>query len=166
VVHRWLQRIAEDALKGWDARRIDGLKPRFASELQRQGVPADALKATVEDVAMALKRSVEDERGRWILGPHPEAHDEYRIRVSTPSGTRSFRMDRLFRDAQGARWIVDYKTSRHEGGDLEAFLDQQLERYASQLESYAAAVPGSRGGLYFPLVPGWRELSRSGKGKS
>ncbi len=31
-------------------------------------------------------------------------------------------IDRTFVDADGCRWIVDWKSSRHEGGDLEAFL--------------------------------------------
>ena len=39
------------------------------------------------------------------------------------------------------RWIVDYKTGTHEGGDLDAFLDNREIRL----------------GLYFPLLKGWRE---------
>jgi hypothetical protein len=48
----------------------------------------------------------------------------------------------------------------HEGGDAEAFLDSEQERYRGQLETYAEALdPGARLGLYFPLVPGWRQWS-------
>jgi len=32
------------------------------------------------------------------------------------------------------RWIVDYKTGTHEGGDLEEFLDREQERCRAQLE--------------------------------
>jgi ATP-dependent exoDNAse (exonuclease V) beta subunit len=67
-------------------------------------------------------------------------------------------VDRVFLDDDGTRWVVDFKTSRHEGADIEAFLDLQRERYAAQMQAYAAAVPGSRQGLYFPLLGGWREL--------
>ena len=35
----------------------------------------------------------------------------------------------------------------------------ELERYAPQLASYGAALPGSRQGLYFALLRGWREAS-------
>ena len=61
------------------------------------------------------------------------------------------------------RWIVDFKTSVHEGTDLEGFLDRECERYRGQLEHYArllaALEPGRpiRLGLYFPLHAGWRE---------
>jgi ATP-dependent helicase/nuclease subunit A len=73
-------------------------------------------------------------------------------------------IDRLFRDADGRQWIVDYKTSSHEGADIEIFLDRERERYAVQLARYAEAVPRAPGdagrvmlGLYFPLLAGWRE---------
>jgi ATP-dependent exoDNAse (exonuclease V) beta subunit len=67
-------------------------------------------------------------------------------------------MDRVFSD-EGERWIVDYKTSRHEGADLESFLDREQGRYAGQLRSYGLAIAGSRQGLYFPLLRGWRQIA-------
>lgn len=73
---------------------------------------------------------------------------------------RSYVIDRLFRDAAGERWIVDFKTSRHEGGGLEQFLDEQRTRYEPQLNAYAAAFDTARVGLYFPLLRGWREWRR------
>jgi ATP-dependent exoDNAse (exonuclease V) beta subunit len=157
VVHRWLQRIADDELWGWDAPRIDSLQENFSRELARRGVAAADLKRSSELVAKALRNALSDERGCWILGPHPEARSEYRMRVQTPDGARSYAMDRVFRD-KGQLWIVDYKTSRHEGAGLEAFLERELERYAPQLASYGVALPGSRQGLYFPLLKGWKPL--------
>ena len=42
VVHRWLQRLADDALAGWTPARIEALRPRLARELERRGVrPAE-----------------------------------------------------------------------------------------------------------------------------
>ena len=52
---------------------------------------------------------------------------------------------------------MDYKASEHEGGGIEAFLDEQRERYASQLDAHAKALGGASRGLYFPLLRGWRE---------
>ena len=68
-------------------------------------------------------------------------------------------IDRLFEDADGRTWIVDYKTSSHEGADVEGFLREEQERYRAQLERYALAVgrADARRGLYFPLLKGWRE---------
>jgi ATP-dependent exoDNAse (exonuclease V) beta subunit len=152
VVHRWLQRIAEDALEGWTAERVDRLRFRFRTELGQRGVPAGELERAAELVATALKNSIADERGRWLLGPHPEARSEYRIR--TVAGRQI--IDRVLTDESGERWVVDFKTSSHSGADAEAFLERERERYREQLERYAAALGGARPGLYFPLLKGWR----------
>ena len=73
-------------------------------------------------------------------------------------------LDRTF-VADGVRWIVDFKTGTHEGGDPEAFLDAEVERYRPQLARYARIVSALdptpiRLALYHPRVPGgWREVS-------
>src|SRR5512134_180303 len=153
VVHAWLQRIAEDESRGWDAKRVDGLRSRFASDLQRRGVPPADMDRAAKIVVSALKNALAEERGRWLLGPHPVVRSEYRLR----NRERSFRIDRYFEDADGRKWVVDYKTSEHEGAGVEVFLDLQQERYAPQLDAYAEAVGATRRGLYFPLHKGWRE---------
>jgi ATP-dependent helicase/nuclease subunit A len=153
AVHAWMQRIAEDELRGWDAKRVDALRARFASDLQRRGVAPGDLDSAVKMVMQALKNALSDERGRWVLGPHPMARNEHRLR----NRERSFRIDRLFEDDKGRKWVVDYKTSVHEGAGVEVFLDLQQERYAAQLEAYAEALGGADKGLYFPLQKGWRE---------
>jgi ATP-dependent exoDNAse (exonuclease V) beta subunit len=158
VVHRWLQRIAEDELRGWDAKRIAALKPRFQREVQRRGVASADARRVADIVASALTNALTDERGRWLLGPHPEARNEYRLREHTGSGMRTHVIDRLFRAKDEVEWVVDYKTSRHEGADIEAFLDRERERYAPQLKAYGELRKGSRQGLFFPLLRGWREL--------
>jgi ATP-dependent helicase/nuclease subunit A len=157
VVHRWLQRIAEDELRGWDARRIDALVGRFHRELQRRGVRTPERQAASDMVRTALANTLSDERGRWVLGAHAEAHNEHRIRVLTSEGMRTYVIDRFFNTSDGQRWVVDYKTSRHEGAGLEQFLDQEQRRYAHQLSDYQRAIKGSRVGLYFPLLRGWRQ---------
>lgn len=158
VTHRWLQRIGQEGLDRWNADRIGRLGPAVASALAGQGVPAPERDLAVQSVLRALAATIADVRGRWILGPHPESRFEYRLRMDTPAGVRAMAIDRLFTDARGDRWIVDYKTSPHGGGDLEAFLDREVDRYRDQLERYARALgPGPvKLGLYFPLTGGWR----------
>jgi hypothetical protein len=58
--------------------------------------------------------------------------------------------------------VIDYKTSRHEGADTEAFMAREQERYAPQLGEYSASLGNARMGLYFPLLKGWRSWG-SGK---
>ncbi len=160
VVHRWLQRIAVDALAGWDAKRIEALHGAFREELAALGVGDAELDAATGRVASALSRACDDERGRWLLGPQREARNEYRLTSFDAGELRDWIIDRSFIDADGCRWIVDYKTSSHEGAGLDAFLDRERVRYAAQLENYARLLGGGgrvRLGLYFPLLSAWRE---------
>ena len=107
-----------------------------------------------------------------MLGPHAEARSELRLTLRAGVALEHVRLDRTF-VAEGRRWIVDFKTSQHEGGSLSAFLDSEVERYAPQLERYAHAVAVTDPrpielGLYFPLLgelrswPAAATASRSG----
>jgi ATP-dependent exoDNAse (exonuclease V) beta subunit len=158
VVHRWLQRIAEDEMKGWTSERVDGLRDRFARELEERGVQASELGEAAGRVRSALLNSLSDERGRWLLGPQHEARNEYRLSAFGREGVRTYVIDRVFIDENGERWIVDWKTSRHEGTDVEGFLDRERERYRAQMERYREVLGGGRCGLYFPVHGGWREV--------
>ena len=160
VVHRWLQRIAEDQLKGWDAARIESLRASFNNELAARGVEAAELAAATARVAKALANALADSRGQWLLGPQRDAKNEYRLTAMIEGERRNLVMDRSFTDENGKRWIVDYKTSGHEGTNVAGFLDQEQERYRVQLERYAQALERDEPamlGLYFPLLAGWRE---------
>ncbi len=75
-------------------------------------------------------------------------------------------IDRTFVDDENVRWIIDFKTGSHEGGDVDAFLDNERKRYAAQLETYATILSAMevassettiKLGLYFPMLKGWRE---------
>jgi ATP-dependent exoDNAse (exonuclease V) beta subunit len=161
ITHRWLQRIAVEGLEAWDASRVNALGPMVARELERRGVPPREHGRASDRVLQALGNALGDERGRWVLGAHAEATSEHRLRVAGPDGVRLLVIDRIFRDGEGQRWIVDYKSGGHEGADREAFLDQELQRYRAQLEAYVAALGASeaiRAGLYFPLMKAWREV--------
>jgi ATP-dependent exoDNAse (exonuclease V) beta subunit len=148
--------MAEDELRGWDTQRVDTLRREFSRQLARRGVQARELNTAAEVVAAALMNTLVDQRGRWILGAHTDPHTEYRLRVRSKDGFRTYVVDRVFR-ADGARWIIDYKTSRHEGSGVEEFLDRERARYAEQLKLYGEAVQSTRAGLYFPLLSGWRQ---------
>jgi len=160
VVHRWLQRMAEDTLAGWDAARVRTLAPQIEGALAAGGLAGKELTAARGRVSEALLNVVQDERGRWLLGRHPDHRSELRLSVAQGGRVRKLVLDRTFVAQDGTRWIVDYKIGAHEGADVEAFLDSEQVRYRGQLEAYGAALdPLARLGLYFPLVPGWREWS-------
>ncbi|MBA2412408.1 MAG: UvrD-helicase domain-containing protein [Burkholderiaceae bacterium] len=161
VVHRWLQRIADDRLQNWDAVRVRAIAPHIERQLAGIGITGNDLKVAIGRVQQALISALGDAHARWLLGSHDEASNELRLSVATGVGIKHIAIDRTFVDAGGTRWIIDYKTGTHEGADAETFLDREQQRYKEQLDNYAAAFGGKvRLGLYFPLLPGWREWAR------
>jgi hypothetical protein len=169
VVHRWLQRIAVDGLDAWDARRFGALRKIFRDELVACGVSAEVMDDATGRVAIALQQTLDDSRGRWVLGARENARSELKLTGMIGGELASVAMDRTFTDETGTRWIVDYKTGGHEGGNIEAFLDRELERYRPQLERYATLMSRIdsrpiRLGLYFPVLRGWREWSPAAEG--
>ena len=128
-------------------------------------MPAERLIEAVERVADALRRTLADERGRWLLdASHRDSASELALTGRFGAEIVSVVIDRTFVDDRGVRWIVDYKTSRHEGAGLDEFLDREQDRYRPQLERYAALLrplgpQPVRLGLYFPLLSQWREWS-------
>jgi ATP-dependent exoDNAse (exonuclease V) beta subunit len=170
AVHTFLQRIASDGLETWDAKRIDASRPLFQKELTRLGVGNNALNAACDRIVAALNRTLADPRGRWALMEHCKARSEWRLTGLIDGALMNVALDRTFVDAEGVRWIIDFKTGSHEGADVEAFLDNEQRRYSAQLETYAALVqamlPESkriRLGLYFPMLGGWREWGWRGE---
>ena len=159
VVHRWLQRIAAEEAKDWTRKRVAASREAMRRELVARGVVERDVASACDRVAAALTACLEDPRGRWLLGPQRNARNEYRLSTVSDGVRRLLVIDRMFEDDVGDTWIVDYKTSTHEGADVAAFLASEEERYREQVERYAAAagVAGARRGLYFPLLKGWRE---------
>ena len=161
VVHRWLQRIAEEEARGWNRARVERERAAIRNALAARGVVEAEIARACDRVVAALAATLDDARGRWLLGPQPNARNEHRITAIVDGVPRVLVIDRMFEDLAGA-WIVDYKTSSHEGAEPDRFLDSEQARYRAQLERYAAAMGGDasvRLGLYFPLLEGWREWS-------
>ena len=164
VVHRWLQKIAEDKMHNWDTERIQGMRKRYMQNLIASGMNGDnqALAYAAERIVQALTNAINDKRGRWILGPQQFAQNELKISGIVNNEVMNWIIDRTFCDANGIRWIIDYKTSSHEGSALEDFLDREQMRYQHQLEHYAELLRRIdlrpiKLGIYFPLMNGWRE---------
>ncbi len=163
AVHAVLQRIGREGLENWDKDRVNQLRPVLARRLAEEGVPPAQIESAVARAVAALTRTLSDARGRWILDrAHADARGEYALSGIIDGEFVNVILDRTFVDADGVRWIVDYKASSHEGGGLDEFLDRERERYAAQLERYASLMRMMdarpiRLGLYFPLLGGWRE---------
>ncbi|HVX65788.1 MAG TPA: UvrD-helicase domain-containing protein [Bryobacteraceae bacterium] len=165
VVHRMLQQVALEGVANWNAARIEERRPAVETVLRTMGVPPAELLDAVAAVLRAVTATLADERGRWILdSTHRDARSEFALSGVDGDRVIAARVDRTFVDADGVRWIIDFKTSEHEGGDPAAFLDTERERYRAQMTAYARLFARFDPrpvcmGLYFPLLGGWREYN-------
>ena len=157
VTHRLLAQLAREGIAQWNGERVAALGSRIRMELRAEGVDDAQLAHAGADVDRALRNVIEDSRGRWLFDPaHADAASEWTLAGIDAGAIVHVSLDRTF-VADGVRWIVDFKTGRHEGGDTAAFLAREEERYRPQLERYARIVRALdprpiRLALYYPLV--------------
>jgi len=168
VIHRALMEISRQGTDPWDTARLARRRAAWHAMLASLGIPAAELPAALSRVSESLERVVADARGRWLLDPgHREARSELALSGVDSGELANVVIDRSFVDGDGVRWIVDYKSGRHEGGDSQAFLDREQQRYREQLERYGRLMSAIdsrpiRLGLYFPALGGWREWAFRG----
>jgi ATP-dependent helicase/nuclease subunit A len=169
LVHRQLERLCRSGKEG----QLDtpSLRARLSVELAELGVPPGHCAAACDRVIAAMERTLGDPRGRWLLGLDGRIREPAsELAVSGVVGGQILEgiIDRTFVDEAGARWVVDFKTSTHEGGGLQAFLEEEVVRYRDQLQRYATLLqllnPGQvvRAALYFPMLRQWREVAVGG----
>ncbi|MCR4287265.1 MAG: PD-(D/E)XK nuclease family protein, partial [Deltaproteobacteria bacterium] len=163
VVHRYLMRICGDGVDKWGASRVDGEKADIQKMLMQAGLNRAEAAKMADAVLSALKRALNDERGRWALNRHAEAREEFPVTgVINGKAVRAV-IDRTFVDENNVRWVIDYKASEHRGGELDSFLAEEKARYEAQLETYGSILRALgeerhiKKGLYYPALSAWIE---------
>ena len=164
VVHRWLQVLTEGRV-GIDADNAGAERKVTSRWLREMGIGAELQKAIADRVHLALDGIRGDAKGRWLLSG--AGHAEFALTGQYDGNIESVVLDRVRIDDDGQHWIVDYKTSTHEGGNLQGFLAAEVDRYTPQLQKYAslyAAYSGEtpRCALYFPLLGEFVEVGVAG----
>ena len=159
AVHRLLEHASLQDLDAWqhsiDQRLIHQL-------LIAEGVATGLVDECNTDICQILQSLHADPTARWLFDPtHQQLKTEWALTGVDQGLIRHLIIDRSFVDGDGTRWIIDFKTSAHQGGGLATFLSQQQERYRPQLERYARLVQALepdkpiRLGLYFPALGEW-----------
>ncbi|MDH3689340.1 MAG: UvrD-helicase domain-containing protein [Gammaproteobacteria bacterium] len=170
LVHRLINIMAKQELSVWSGER-SSMHRRWRAVLLGFGVPVSEVDHAVQRVDQAVQRVLVDPRVVWIFDRcHSDAHSEYALTGLYQGQLIRVVMDRTFIDEHDTRWIVDFKTSVHEGTQIDKFLDQEVDRYRGQLERYAVIMKARdprpiRLALYFPLLTAWREWSSESNGQ-
>ncbi|MGI9219760.1 MAG: UvrD-helicase domain-containing protein [Woeseiaceae bacterium] len=154
MIHRWLHFIAEQHYTQI-IEELAKVRSTTLRWLYGDGIRAESAEEITGRVVTALERTFADEKGRWLIdGP---GHAELALSGILDGEVTSVVLDRVRIDENNTHWIVDYKTSTHEGGNLEAFLQTEVDRYSPQLAKYqklyrAYSNADTRCALYFPLL--------------
>lgn len=152
VIHEQLQHLTETG----------NTKP-FRSQLITLGILPHEIEPAVEIVNTAIRNTISDKQGQWILQKHHDAHCEWPFTFTDNNELKHLIIDRSFVDDNKVRWIIDYKTaSPKENESLDLFLKQQKKEYSEKLQEYANALFAMENkpisiGLYFPLSQAWIE---------
>jgi ATP-dependent exoDNAse (exonuclease V) beta subunit len=154
LVHRWLQLAADKRVK-LQSDCMHDIGRATQRWLQRMGIRGEPAKAIGDRVLKALRATIDDDKGRWLIDGPGEA--ELALSGVYEGEVSSIILDRIRIDDEGVHWIVDYKTSTHEGGNLQSFIDAEVIRYTPQLKKYqhlysAYSKADVRCALYFPLL--------------
>lgn len=162
IVHRYLCRMAGEGVDRWDKERVLGEKGRMEASLCALGLGRGKAKERASEAVDILLKALDDKRGRWALERHEEGAVESALTGVLNNEIARVVIDRTFVEG-GVRWVIDYKTSLHEGGALEGFLQSEKERYTAQLERYAELLKAGgerreiKKGLYYPALSAWVE---------
>ncbi len=179
AVHAFLERITQQLATGTPAASIlnalSAWTPRIASILRAEGLQPAMVERLAQRVLYALDATLKNSQGLWLLSPHEGAASEYALTAWSAQRT-AIRVDRTFLAGPepltpGVEylWIVDYKTTTHGPEGLEAFLAAERDKYAPQLQTYAAVLqqpeagqtkseptksePQIRLALFYPMLP-------------
>jgi ATP-dependent exoDNAse (exonuclease V) beta subunit len=137
--------------------------PRITHSLRASGLAPTHLDRFAQRIFAALRNTLTDPYGQWILTPHPHAASESSLTFGAGDPS-TIRMDRTFRagpvplsTGDTHLWVIDYKTAHLGGRNLDQFLAEEREKYAPQMNSYAEAFAAEshpiRLALYYPLLP-------------
>lgn len=161
LVHRWLQRMS-DGRSPPNIDELASLRPVTIQWARDLGVSDQEIEEVCERTSKAIRGLLSHEKGRWLI--EGEGYAELPLTGVINGRIESVVIDRVRIDEHGTHWIVDYKTSTHEGGNLEGFLEQESARYRQQLANYASLYAGLTGepvrtALYFPLLQEFCEVT-------
>jgi ATP-dependent helicase/nuclease subunit A len=166
VSHRLLQLISQLGITWWSSKTSSAQLDYLQQQLQQAGIMSTQLQTCAMQALHTIAQALQDARGQWILQPHQEARSEFAMTALIDDRMETMVIDRTFVDEKGTRWIIDYKTTAFSQEDVDAFLANEQEKYAKQMDKYARAMRLSetrpiRLGLYFPALPAWKEWEAS-----
>ena len=137
VLHRLLEQVGHIGIESMNDEQRRRCIQRIPALLQALGSGRTDLDESVAIIQQAFEDTLASDTGQWILsGQHQDPACELPITGLINGQLINVVIDRTFIDADGTRWIIDYKSGYHEGGNLDHFLQEEADRYRDQLTLY------------------------------
>ena len=137
VLHQLLEQVGRIGIERLDGAHRQTLDERIPQLLRALGTGPAMLNDLVAQVRGAFEQTLDSATGRWILsGEHADGACELALSGIVDGTLVNAIIDRTFIDRNGTRWIIDYKSGYHAGGNLDAFLENEAARYRGQLMLY------------------------------
>lgn len=140
----------------------------YESWMIQQGLSLADAKLALQAVQDSLANALAHQKLHSALTEsHTEAASELALssRLVEGEAQQNHIVDRTWVDAEGQRWILDYKTaSLPDGQSLQAFMAEQIALYQPQLARYGSLFKQlenrpQRWVLYFTALDIWQELA-------
>lgn len=143
ALHHWLELLHDHWSERWLGDWLDGYGPALRSSLVLAGAPSAALDRLASELKALLASLLQQDEVVDLLSARDHARSLAEAEYLVPEGRRLRRqiIDLLYRDADGAWHIVDYKTGRDSEG-TRASWGEQLARYRAIVESAEAGGVG------------------------
>ncbi len=165
LIHEFLQAQVQSGNPPMDAVRLQRLRQYWRNQLKTRLPEGEDLDKAVSFVSQGVENCLNDKTNQWVFSPDQE-DSRCELRISKRDGNfiSNYVIDRSFVDADGTRWIIDYKTAPYYEEDTDSFASVQCEQYRGQLARYKALFEALENkpikvALYFTSIPGLVEVS-------
>lgn len=140
VIHRILQqKVINPTL--FTRNTIESLSKGWQQQLVQLGLSRHLAIQLIPQISQQVERVLADDNAKWIFDPsYQDSVCELPLTAMIGNKPRNLVIDRAFIDADGVRWIIDYKTAElPEGVSQQAFIQHEVETYRPQLSMYRTA---------------------------
>lgn len=166
IIHRHFQAVD---VMGWQACCQRGFSDKdralWRHRLCQHGLPPAAIAEAAQLVERALQSAIDDPQAAWIFAAtHQHIKTEWQLTGYVDGAVRHAIIDRSFVDGDNIRWVIDFKSSRHDDQrDLEQFIEQEKLRYQAIMNQYATMLGHLENrvvkkALYYPVLQQFVEL--------
>ena len=138
LIHNTLEAVVNSGERNINPEKLNNLRRHWRLQLSHHFNNEDDLNAAILFIESSIVNSLSNETDGWIFSADLEdSRTELALSTTSTGYTTNYLVDRSFIDAQGTRWVIDYKTAKCASDkSLDEFISEQRSQHRSQLENY------------------------------